>query len=307
MRTVIAGNGTDSTAAVLAWLAANNELALANLILIGEPEDPNAIWLTDWESPLSWPIVGTFQAAVISRSAVATSIGFKVGAVTLKWSPLLETFTSNTQTASPYQLARQGFYDNWRVWIWTAYMPTPGDANTYGASALFGGRIGNVTVQRGEIQFSVTSFLDVVNQQVPTNVIEVTNTLAAYTGATPPAGTSEIPQFNCIIGSTQTKLYLQETSPTADHIFADNVLRGGFVAFNAGGSQTLGGIYGVIYANTRVTISSVDYNEIVLYAPLPWAPTPGTDTAFISGSAPLDPADGQYQGFRRVPSPNSSV
>src|SRR5258707_6259105 len=43
--------------------------------------------------------------------------------------------------SSPYQLSQMGFWDNWPVRVWTAYMPTKGDANTYGASELFGGRV----------------------------------------------------------------------------------------------------------------------------------------------------------------------
>lgn len=307
MRKVTAGNGSDSTSAVLAWLQSQQSIHLANLYLIGEPEDPRAIWLTDWESPLKWSCWGIFQPGAIRRNAVSSKIGLEVSSLELEWSPTPADFSANTQTDNPYRLAKNGYYDNWTVRAWTVYMPTAGDADTLGASELFGGRVSEVRVKRGLISLSVTSFLDVVNLELPPNIIELTNTQAAYRGATPPPGASAVPRFNVIAGSTETKLILEETDPDAGHIYSDNVLRNGYVVFDRGGSQTLGRMWAAIYANTVVNISGTDYNEVVIYQPLPWAPTPGVDTCYLSGAAPVDAAEGDYQGFQYVPSPSSAI
>jgi hypothetical protein len=51
-----------------------------------------------------------------------------------------------------------------------------------------------------------------------------------------------------------------------------------------------------------------DYNQFVLYNPLPWTPTPGVDKFFVSGTAPIDKGDGgEYTGFPYVPAPDLSI
>lgn len=300
MRKVTAGNGTDSTSAVLAYLKGNNHFTLANLYLIGEPEDPMALWLTDYESPLAWPCWGTFQPSVIKRGTVKSNIGLEVQSLDVNWTPANKTFTQSVATASPYQLAQLGYYDNWKVRVWTVYMPTPGDANTYGASELFGGRVADTTVVRGQIQWKVNSFLDVVNQYVPTNVVELQNTGAGYTGATKPTGYSRIPQFNVITGSSINAIVGDETFPTAHDILGTNVVRGGFLVFNSGVGATLAGLWSPILQNVS-TGGPTPYNQFVLSVPLPWPPTAGVDTFYVSAAAPINQADGSYQGFPYVP------
>lgn len=306
LRRVIGGDGSDKTALVAEWLRCRNELTFADLYLLGEPDDPRALWLTNWETPLKW-LWGEFCPAVIKRGPLKRKIGFEVDALTIEWSPPQTDRTQSVETANPYQLAQIGYYDNWPFRLWTAYMPQDGDAWTFGASEEFGGRIGKPIVSRGKIELTITSFLDVVNQSVPTNVIELTNTLAAHSGPTPPEDLTEIPQFALIAGSTQTKLIARATSPDGDRIFDDNVLRGGFVVFNRNAGQPLGGVFSTIYANRLINVSGTDYNEIVLYNALPWAPVPGTDTCWISRAFPVDISEGRYQGFPRVPDPRSSI
>ena len=307
MRTSIGGQGQNTTAALAQYLLQNNELRLANLILIGRPEDPESIWLTDYESPLVWSCMGTFQSAVIKRGTVTTSIGFDVAALTLTWTPPTKPYSAQTQNANAYQLAQIGYYDNWPVRVWTVYMPTPGDANTFGATALFGGTIGNSTTKRGEISFIVNSFLAVTGQQVPTNVIELLNTAAAYKGATPPSGFSVIPQFNAIAPSSINVVVGDQTSPVPHSILNPNVAQHGFLVFNAGPNATLGGVWSAIQQNVSVTIAGTPYNQFVLYAPLPWPPTQGADTFYVSGASPINKSDGSYYGFAFVPNPTAAV
>lgn len=317
MKKVIAGDGTDSTQRALGYLLARNELKMANLILVGEPEDPMSLWLTDWESPLRWSALsnsapsrrGTFLPARITRGAVDCAIGLEVKSLELTWSPdIPSSFAASIAKASPYQLAQAGFYDNWKVRIWRTIMPAPGgDADTIGAYELFGGRIGQTEIARGQIKWTVNSFLDVVNQKVPPNVIENTSTLASFKGATPPPGISRIPQFNVIAGSTNDVLILDCTFPSAHQIFPTNAFNRGYVIFNDTSGATLARVFGIIGANKQTIIGGVHYNEIQLYAELPWPPTPGVDTCFISAAFPLNQADGDYFGFPYVPAPETGM
>lgn len=319
MRQAFDGNGDESTSAVRAYLRAGKQLQLANLYLIGEWEDPNAKFLTDYEAPLAWPIWGTFLPSTIKRGSVTSQIGLDSQTLEITWSPPVTAPVANPTiaTASPYQLAQIGYYDNMRVRIWTCYMPSPGDANTLGASELWGGRIGKTTVQQGAIIFEADNWLKILDQQVPNNVIEVSNTMASYTGATPPKGYSQIPQFNVASGNSTTQVIGVQTSPNANGILDTNSVKDGFLAFNYIApnplatppvlGSTLGGIWRAIQQNTKVTVAGIDYNQFVLYDPLPFTPTPGQDTFYVSRSAPIDRTDGDYSGFPFVPSPELAV
>lgn len=308
MRQVIGGNGSDTTSSVVAWLASKRNIALANLYLIGDLDDPQAIWLTDWDAPLTWPIWGTFRPAVIARETIESKVGLEVAALKVTWSPRPSAPTASIATASPYQLAQLGFFDNKLFRCWIAYMPTPGDANTYGAAIAFGGRIGNTEVSSGKIVFTVNSFLDVVNESVPTNVVELTNTAAGYRAATPPPGDSSVPQFNVITGSTPGTVIGDATSPTAHKIYSpDNSLAGAFLIFNGGSGATLARQLARISGNYNLAVGLVHYNKFTLFDPLPWAPTPGVDTFYVSAAYPINQQDGSYEGFPGVPAPQNGL
>lgn len=305
MRQVIDGNGSDSTAATAAWLAANNQLWLRNLYLIGDPDDPMALWLTDHESPLLWSAWGAFYPAAIERGAVSSKIGLDISSLDVRWSPKYRAYTQNITGpgASPYVRARLGLLDSVPFRTWTCYMPTPGDANTLGASELFGGRVAKVKPGRGKITFTINSFLDVVNQQVPLNVIEVSNTLAAYKGATPPAGFSVIPTFSVVAPLTTKTIVGNTLTPTPNYLFATNTFQFGFLVMTSG---TLKGTWSAIAENYDQAVGLSHYNGFVLYADMPWEPAVG-DTFYVSAAFPLNQADGEYVGFPFVPVPDTSL
>lgn len=317
MRQVINGNGNDSTAATLAYLKAGHQFKMANLYLIGEQKTGGDFsisqMLTDWEAPILWRPWGTFKPAAIRRGTVTSRIGLEVDSLDIEWSPPPAPYTSNIDTANPYQLARLGTYSNTAVRVWTVYMPTPGDADTFGASELFGGRIARVSLTRGLIRLSVNSFLDVVNQVVPTGTIGIQSTLAQFKGATPPPGLSVVPRFNVISGS-DTTLVLDCVSPTLHQIFDTDIFQYGFVVFNPGTGATLAAEFSAVRGNILVNIGGTDYNQVGLLRPLPWSPTPGVDTCYISAPFPvnyIDPATGlpdpTYADFPYVPPPETTV
>jgi hypothetical protein len=307
MRQTIGGNGADTSSAVLAYLKAGSEFRLADLYLIGELEDPNAIWLTNWETALIWTPWGTFNSTVISRGTVGSKFGLEVANLDVDWSPKLTAFGQTITTANFYQKAWLGFYRNWRVRIWRAIMPTPGDANTYGAFELFGGRIAQTDVSRGKITFHVNSFLDAINELVPPNVIETTSVLAGYSGATPVLVDSEtaLPQFTVVSPSTTTNILADCTSPTASKIYGLNKLQFGYLYFKAG--STLANAFAAIAQNSDFNAGGgIHHNQFIVYAPFPWAPSPG-DTFFVSTKFPIDQANNPYFGFPYVPAPESAV
>lgn len=299
MRQVLSGQGIDTTTEAAAYLESGYEFALANLYLIGDYDDPAAVRLTDWEGPLAYPIWGTFAPGVVSRgtpgkdrgdegSGITSKIGLDVADLEFTWTPPVTDPTPSVATANPYQLAQIGYYDNMLFRCWMAIMPTPGDVNTIGAAAIFGGRIAKTQIQRGQIIFTVNSFLDVVDEMVPTNVIELTNTAAGYTGATAPPGHSKIPQLNVEAGSTAGVILGVETSPNANYIFANGAMKGWFLVFNGGAGTTLARQIGRIADNQSVPGGTGRYNQIILYQQLPWPPTAGVDTFYLSASAPIN-------------------
>jgi len=247
---------------------------------------------------------GTFLATVIKRGNVSSKIGLEAESLDLTWSPKNKVLTTSIATASYYQLARMGYFDNKRVRVWRCVMPTPGDANTFGAFELFGGFIGDTTVTDGSIKFSVNSYLYVVNQKVPSGVIEVTNTTASYSGGAPPNGFSVIPQFSIVAGSTPNLLICNQISPTAGSIPSDGVLTDAAVVFNGPPGATLQGQFSIIGNNTTFIDGHGNHHtQIQLFSPLPWAPTPGADTFYVSGTVPT------FGGtsFPFVPSAQSAI
>jgi hypothetical protein len=276
----------------VAWLQAGQEFRFASLYLIGESEDPASVWLTDWDTPLAWPVWSdekrstgvpkAFDPAVITRGSVASKLGLEVDHLSIKWSPGPPTAPAQSiALATPYELARVGFYDNKPVRVWTAYMPAEGDANTFGASELFGGRIADTTIERGVVTFTVNSFLDVVNQSVPTNVVELTSTLANYKGAIPPTGFNSIPHFTVISAGGNT--IIGDCISPAHHVFATNAFQLGYLVFDPG--STLAGLWSAIQTNFDQLVGSTHYSGFVIYTPMAWPPTPG-DTFYVSAAAP---------------------
>lgn len=172
MKKVYNGNNEDVTAAVAAYLNAGNEFRFANLFMFGDPIWSNTLRFTDYESPLMWRPHGLFTHANIQRGTVSCKTGLEVTTLSILWRP--------TPGYSVYSSVISGFFDNWPVRVWTAFMPTPGDVETYGCAELFGGRIGNVRIDRAEIEFTINSFLDVINQSLPNQLIELTNPLLAF-------------------------------------------------------------------------------------------------------------------------------
>jgi hypothetical protein len=299
MRTVINGAGVDTTQSVLNWLVGGGPLQLATLYLIGEPEDPNAIWLTDWESPLIWSWWGTFFPGTITRGNVSSKFGFEVASLDVSWSPTKAAFIADIQGTSPYQQAYLGKFDGMTFRSWTVYMPTAGDANTFGASELFGGLIGNQTVQRNLIKFTVDSFLSVVNQDVPGPVIENLNVVAGMKGATPPSGLTQVPTFS-VTTSVPGTINADCLTPTAGQIFLTNAFQGGFLQFITG---SLAGMATAIITNFSV---SGPHNQFITFAKFPWNPSPG-DQFFASATYPITSAQGGEGLFPFVPDPSYAI
>ncbi len=295
MKAVINGQGQDTSQFIVRAMLGGNEIALADLYLIGDPGDPNAVYLTDWSSPLKWTPWGTFYPATIpSRGTVKSQIGLEVTTMDFEWSPNNLNFLLDVNQTSPYQKAWLGLYDGMTFRSWTCFMPTPGDADTFGAAELFGGRIGNVVVERGSIKFTVSSFLDVVNQMVPGAVVESTNTIAGFKGASGPGGSRTVPKFTVtsasnaqITGSSGTNYLVGD--------FTD-----GFVYMLSG---SLSGMWSPITGNAATLLTNTAFN---LSVPFPFPPSVG-DVFYASATFPNVQGSVQYFGFPFVPAPESAV
>lgn len=314
MRQCINGYGADTTAACMSYLLGTPNPIIRHLYLVGEPGDPNALLFTDHEAPVYYAPWGTFLTAKVTRGSTTTKVGLEIQSTTINWTPgLLQsgagTFTASVATANPLQLARIHYYDNWPVRVWKIFMPTPGDAMTLGGCAWFGGRIGNTTVGRNGVEFDIASFLDVVTQKVPANVIESTSTLASYTAASLVAGETGQPTFQVATRqSTTTYIIADCLSPTAGKVYAGGVFDGGYMVFLDGAGATLAGVWSAIGNNGAFNDGNGNrHSSFNVYSPLPWAPTPGVDSFYVSPSAPINISDGDYFGFPFVPAPTTAV
>jgi hypothetical protein len=314
MRKVLGTDGTDNTSAAKAYLlsAAASELMLPHLILIGEVGDPNALWLTDWPQALTWG-PGTFVPAVVTVGEVESKIGLDTIGVDLYYSPdNRDVTTQNLDQVSPIVRAQLGLYESWRVRIWRVIMPTPGDVTTYGAFELFGGRLASFDLDHKGISWKVESWTAIFDQKIPANVIENTNLLASYAGARPPAGFSNIPRFSVAAGSDETVLLLDCTS-SPGHIFDTDVFKNGYLMFDfpseSNPDETLGGHFSIVGSNASYDDGGTPRNKVTIFSPLPWAPTPGVDTCFLSAPYPVDASEGDDSEptFPYVPAPESAA
>jgi len=132
MRQVISGTGQDTTAATAAFLRTARQLFICRLYLIGEVEDPHALWLTDWDTPILWSWFGVFLPTSVMVGDVTAQVGFDAQKTTITWMPKPQAYGQALNAATFRQLAGSGKYDNAKVRLWKCYMPTPGDADTYG-------------------------------------------------------------------------------------------------------------------------------------------------------------------------------
>ena len=302
-RTFTGGDGSDTTAAVLAYLPTAKQIEYADLVRIGEATDSDAQWLTSWNSPLSYPVEGIFKPSNFERGRVESKIGLTVASLDFKWRPQMTQFTQNIGSANPYQLAQIGKYDNKKFKLWRAVMPTPGDAKTLGACKFFGGWISKSVVQRGEIAFTIDSFLNVLNQKVPVATIQSTSVIPAFTGATPVTvdGETAIPIFQIVAGSSQTVLLAKCLSPTANKIYGNHKLQNGYAYFQP--TSSLAGVSSTIADNFNFNAGGgVHYNYIQIFSPLPWTPVPG-DQFFVSTQK--SPVQAPYS-FLFVPAPEQA-
>jgi hypothetical protein len=327
VRAFIDGSGSDSSAAVRAYLAAHRQLEIADLYVINTA--PNYVGhylaktflLTDFASPLKWTHKGTFSPAVISRGEVESKIGLEADTLDITWSPLDTDILATGGSPSVTLLtALQGFgsgvFDNGTIEVWRCLMPLPGESvgspaitaklgncDVFGACMMFGGRIGNIEPDRQNVKITVVSRIDTLNTQVPTNLIEPTNILAQYvTGQIPPGGPATM---SVVSGSTANKVFGDSngspvvTMPAATY-------DSGYIVF--GGSSKLAGTYRGVRAQTVES----GHHAFYLYEPLPFTPTAGdTITAYTPIARDYAGAIASgvgYAGFPYVPSPiNSSV
>jgi hypothetical protein len=314
MRQCTNGYGVDSTVACQAYLTGTDDPIIRHLFIIGTPGDPASYYLTDHEAPVVYAPWGTFQPAVITRGDLTTKIGTEIQKTTVNWTPgVLQTlgvnaFTQSLATANPVQLATNHIFDNWPVRIWKIFMPSSGDAMTLGGYPWFGGRVASCKASRSGVIFTVSSFLDVVTQKLPPNVIESTSTLAGYTGASLVAGETGQPTFTAFAGSTTVSVIADCTSPSPGKIYPGNIFVGGYMVFLSGPGATLAGYWSAIGNNGAFTDGNGNHHSaFAIYSPLPWAPTPGVDTFYVSPAAPINLSDGDFYGFPYVPAPVTAV
>jgi hypothetical protein len=186
---------------VVSYLGGNRQLLVADLFVL-KTFVQGELWsqyvkLTTADAPLRWdglPYVdsqapnGIFSIGKLKRGNIDSKIGLDVQSLDLEWylasTDVFGTF--NGQTITQLQAFQLGLWDNGRVAIYRAVMPTFGDCNTLGAMCMFAGRIAEVEMTRTGVKLKINALTEVFDQQLPVNVIEPTNTQAKYSPGGPP-------------------------------------------------------------------------------------------------------------------------
>jgi len=312
MRAFISGSGADSTAAVQTHLAAHRALHLADLFVIRTAPNfagfylDRTFLLTDYPSRLVWNYRGTFEPAVVSRNDVESKIGLEADKLQVMWSPqdsdILADDGAGHTLLTVIEGLGQDIFDNGTLELWRCLMPTIGDCNTLGACLLFSGRIGDIDADRLKATISVMSRLEVLNEMVPTNLIEPTNIVAQYTtGQALNAGPST---FELVSGSNRSVLFADPTDAPGGYTPANGSWDFGYVVMGSPGK--LGGSHRGI----REQLYTGGHHVFYLYEPLPFDPLVGdTFGAFIP--VPRDAAGAstqgsEFAGFKYVPQPINS-
>jgi hypothetical protein len=319
VRTYINGAGADSTAAVLAYLAANRSLKRADLYVISPGPNfagcaLNKSWLlTNWPSPLTYTPLKTFSPANIKRDGVKSKIGLEADQLKLTWYPVGTEMQlqSGGISLSLLQAFQGDVFDGGMISIYRVEMPTPGDCNTLGACLLFQGNIGDVEAGRSSIEISVNSRVELVNAQVPSNTVESTNVGAQYSIGAFPAGQATPPAFAVAADTTLTVLQAAVYGSPSGFSPQNGDYDFGYLAFHPPG------LLGGIYRDIRRSLFSSGVAEFYLYEPLPFLPASGDlFTPLLpvprdyAGAVALNESSPQWKispGFPYVPSPETGI
>ena len=284
MRSFINGSGTDVTSAVISYLAANRVFYAAELVQLqtaiqGEAWSQN-ILMTLFDRPLTWSHIGTFVPGRWSRGEIESKVGLDTVSMDLDWYLRDSDVFFNTTggiNITQLQAFERGLWDNGLVNVFRTVMPTVGDANSYGAMQVFGGRIGEVSkLTRTGVTLKVNSPLELLDLYVPTNLIEATNLQCQYGIGQPPAGLSALPVFTVAAGSTPGLLLGNCVSPNNGQVFAADTFDFGYIQFNSGTSL------GKIFRSVWFSEPQSGHNAFYFYDPLPWMPVVGEHfTAYV--------------------------
>jgi hypothetical protein len=270
MRSFTDGNGNNSTAAVRAHLAGHRQLLCADLFVMktlvqGAPWSKNLL-LTSAQVPLQWNQMGLFLPARLKRSSVQSKVGLDAATLDLEWYLLPTDMMYGSCTM--LQAFAAGLWDNGVVRLFRAVMPSIADCNTYGACEMFTGRIADQTLTRTGVKLKVNCPLELLDTQVPMNLIEPGNPAAQYAPGQPPAGLSVAPTFSVATVNSLSNLLAACTAPTSGQLFAADTFDFGYIQFTSGACQGM-------VASVRRSAQLDGLNQFYLYSPLPWAPAVG--------------------------------
>ena len=304
MRTFIDGTGADSTAAVRSHLAAHRQLLCADLLQLktaiqGESWSQNVL-LAQSDRPLTWSHIGTFVPGRFRRGEIESKAGLETITMDLDWD-LSDADLFFAPSITQLQAFERGLWDAGWINVYRAVMPVPGDCDTFGAMQIFGGRIAEIAqLSRVGVRLKVNSLLELLDLNVPTNLIEPTNVQCEYGIGQPPAGLSALPVFSAVDGSSTSMLLGDCISPNAGQVFDSDIFNFGYIRFVSGTSL------GQIFRTVRMSRPYNGHNSFYFYDPLPWLPTAGEQfIAYVPYAR--NAAGAVYQGFPYVPPPETAT
>jgi uncharacterized phage protein (TIGR02218 family) len=200
------------------------------------------------------------------------------------------------------QACQDGTFDGATISIDRAFMPTYGDMAA-GIVNVFTGRVGEVDAGRSLATFTINSWLEVLNQQLPRNLYQVTclNLLGdSECGINLEAHAAN---FTIAAGSTQAVLQITGTSGSGTIYQLGKVI-----------PQT--GLLAGLSRSIRDCSFSGGNGTVTLLGPLPSIPAIGTTVRLYQGCNKLlnDPNgcpkfnnQGAFRGFPYIPQPDTAT
>lgn len=263
----------------------------SNLTLTLRPRDPNAI--TTYTGGSMSPYGGRGVSASTFTTKQSFSESLQV------FPPYSDLYALGSQL---YQTMRQSFAQggDWflaPVTMWRAFMPTPGDLDTFGAAVMFRGRVSSFSVDKEDVKITVASLMEVFQQKVPTQTVQPGNRWAPFnfqvTEDYVGSGSGVSGGYNWITCSFTP----QGSAPAvADGVFAE----GFALIYNSNGQW-----WRKVYTNAGTSGSTT---TVTWLEPLPLSTNGGNWTVKLWLSGTTENVSGQPgQGFPYVPQPLTQI
>lgn len=267
------------TGVIQTYLLNNENYQFCELLTI-TPVTGDLIRITNADIDIKYDPSGsnvTFYSSLVgfTRSNTTLTVGLEVDKLDLK----LFNIDPNYEVISGvnlYQACVNGYFDNAEVLVERLFFP-----NYYGEGDpdykvwIFTGNVCEANPLSHEIELSVNSALDKLNQPSPRNVYQASCVNTLYDAACGVDKTPYTQTATVLSDSTTSILYVNNLSGTART--ANDWFKLGMLKFGVGNKNQF------VYRSIKGSSYSSGVYTITLSSPLPYTPTVGVQVTLTSG------------------------